>query len=303
MTASVPRLALVLVLGLALVSAAFVRAATLAEYANDHTIRLFLPTKGAVMPNPHDSPGHLKEDTPALLLSGLGLTDLRGISTLMVEYRGLTVPVTSVSKLHVYVNRNAFTELPEEIGRLRNMEFFYCEKNALRTLPRAFLELKGLSAMYFTDNQFTEIPELVFAMTWLRKLQFSKNQISILPEAIGRLDQLRHFNIAGNQIKALPESIAKLTLLRVCDFSDNPIRVIPESFGEVRIVNQLRVRNTELIALPAGFAKMRATVDITGSRIDPGRLPIDLRSKISTEKPPGSKDEDAIVVQRPPKSG
>ena len=104
--------------------------------------------------------------------------------------------------------------------------------------------------------------------------------------------------MADNAIAVLPESLANLTKLRVCDFSDNRLAVLPEAFGGVRIVNQLRVRNNPLTTLPAGFAAMRATIDITGTRIDPASLPPELRRKISTEKPPGSKNEDPVVRVR-----
>lgn len=278
-----------------------VSAATLAEYARANPITIFVPTKGAVMPNSIDSPGHLQLGTKALLLSGLGLTDLDGISKLIVSDEGKRVPVTAVKHLHLYVNQNAFTKLPDEIGALDNVEFFYCEGNRLSTLPRALAEMDSLIAMYFTANRFTEIPAFVFEMHRLTKLQFSKNQLTTLPADIGKMTGLRHFNIAGNQIAVLPDSIAKLTKLRVCDFSDNRIIVLPEAFGAVPIENQLRVRNNPLTSLPLGFASMRATIDITGTKIDPATLPPGLRAKISTEKPPGSKDPDSIVVTKPAK--
>jgi Leucine-rich repeat (LRR) protein len=140
-------------------------------------------------------------------------------------------------------------------------------------------------------------------MARLTKLQFSKNQITELPPAIGRMRELRHLSMAGNRIAVLPDSIANLSKLRVCDLSDNRLTVLPEAFGRVQIVNQLRVRNNPLSALPAGFATMRATIDITGTNIDPARLSPEMRARISTEKPPGSKDPDAIVVVKPEKPG
>ena len=277
------------------------QAVTLAEHAKQHTIKLFIPAKGAEMPNTIDKPAHLQLGDKALLLSGLGLTDLAGISKLLVEDDGKQVPVTSVANLHLYVNQNKLAALPGEIGALKNVVFFYCEYNKLSTLPRALMDMDNLIAMYFTGNEFTEIPPFVFDMTRLRKMQFSKNRIGVLPAEIGRLKELRHFNIAGNQIAVLPDSIAKLTRLRVCDLSDNRLTALPDAFGNVRIENQLRVRNNPLTSLPAGFAKMRATIDITGTKIDPLSLPPELRAKISTEKPPGSKDEDKIIVKRPSK--
>lgn len=276
-------------------------AVTLAEYAKTNPIKLFIPKKGAVMPNRFDPSGHLQLGTKALLLSGLELSDLNGISKLMVDDDGELVPITSVEHLHLYVSRNRFTTLPDEIGELDNVEFFYCEDNPLSTLPRALADMDSLIAMYFTGNQFTEIPSFVFDMDRLTKLQFSKNRLTSLSADIGKMTGLRHFNIAGNQIAVLPDSIARLTKLRVCDFSDNRIAVLPEGFGAVPIVNQLRVRNNPLTSLPLGFADMRATIDITGTKIDVAALPPALRAKIGTEKPPGSKDPDSIVVTKPEK--
>lgn len=278
------------------------RAVSLEDYARANPIKIFVAKKGAVMPNAYDSPGHLKEGTKALLLSGLNLTDLNGISKLLVEDGGRKVPVTSLEGLHLYVNHNRLSELPDEMGALDNVEFFYCEFNQLSTLPRALADMDALIAMYFTGNRFTEIPAFVYDMSRLTKLQFSKNQIATLPPDIGRMKELRHLNIAGNQIAVLPASIANLTKLRVCDLSDNRLTELPEVFGRVQIVNQLRVGNNPLSALPAGFATMRATIDITGTKIDPATLSSEMRARISTEKPPGSKDPDAVVVLKPEKA-
>ena len=134
-------------------------------------------------------------------------------------------------------------------------------------------------------------------MTRLKKLQFSENQIGVLPKEIGNLKELRHLNMAHNQIAAIPETMANLTLLRVCDLSDNRIAELPEAFGKVQIVNQLRVKDNPLTSLPAGFATMRATIDITGTMIDPARLSPELRARIGTEEAggiegPGKDDRD-----------
>ena len=79
---------------------------------------------------------------------------------------------------------------------------------------------------------------------------------------------------------------------------DNRIASLPESFGEVQIVNQLRVRNNPLTNLPAGFATMRATIDISGTEIDLEKLSPELRAKIDTKKPAGSKDPEKQIVKR-----
>lgn len=276
-------------------------ATTLRDHAAQHPLKLFAATKGAVMPNTTDQTNNLNEGDRALLLSGQELSDLGGISTLIVENGGQRMPIAAVKNLHLFLNHNQIAEIPDEIGALKNVTFLYLERNKLHGLPPALLQMDSLVGMYFTENAFTEIPAFVFDLTRLKKLQFSKNQIRELPAAIGRLTELRHLNLAGNRIEAIPDTISRLKRLRVCDLSDNRIAVLPEAFGQVQIVNQLRVRHNPLITLPAGFATMRATIDITGTQIDPEKLPPALRARISTEKPPGSKEPDKIVVERPAK--
>jgi Leucine-rich repeat (LRR) protein len=262
---------------------------------------LFKATRGAVMPSRTDQTNNLQEGDKALLLSDHKLTDLAGISTLTVEDDGKLVPIRSVKNLHLFFNINRIAEIPDEIAELDNVVFLYFEHNRLKDLPRALMQMDSLVGMYYTDNEFTEIPSFVFEMTRLKKLQFSKNRIRVLPEEIGNLTELRHFNMSGNKLESIPDSISRLKRLRVCDLSDNRIAALPESFGKVQIVNQLRVRNNPLTALPPGFATMRATIDITGTKIDPEKLPPELRARISTEKPPGSKNPEDIIVRQPEK--
>lgn len=269
-------------------------AVTLAEHTNTHPLKLFVATQGAEMPNAMDQTNNLKEGDRVLSLSGLGLTDLAGISSLMVEDEGRSVPITAVKELQVFCNHNEITALPEEIGALKNVTFLYFEHNRLRELPPALKQMDSLVGMYYTANQFTEIPPFVFEMTRLRKLQFAKNRLTVLPPEIGNLTRLIHFNIGENQITTLPETIAKLTLLRVCELSDNRLTALPESFGKVPILYQLRVRNNPLNALPAGFASMPGTIDITGTHIDAEKLPPELRARINTEKPPKAKSNQVV---------
>lgn len=277
------------------------RSETLQELAERRPLALFTATRGAVMPNNTDQTNNLQEGDKALLLSSQKLTDIRGISTLIVEDAGKPVPIRSVNNLHLFFNVNQIQEIPDEIAELDNVVFLYFEHNRLSRLPRALMQMDSLVGMYYTDNEFTEIPPFVFDMTRLKKLQFSKNRIRVLPAEIGNLTELRHFNVADNQITEIPESISKLKRLRVCDLSDNRIASLPEAFGTVQIVNQLRVRNNPLTSIPDGFATMRATIDITGTKIDPSKLKADLRERISTEKPPGSKVPENVIVRPPEK--
>jgi Leucine-rich repeat (LRR) protein len=272
-------------------------AVTLKELvARDGTPKLFIAHKGVEMPT-RDQSNNFDEGDRALLLSEHQLTDITGISTIPVNDDGVVKPISEVKSLLIYFNQNQLTSIPEEVGVMHNVRFFYGEKNPLSALPDAFTKMRALEGMYFGGCRFTQFPPFAFTMTRLKKLQFSGNQIAELPETIGNLTELRHLNVSQNRIGSIPETVAKLTKLRVCDLSDNPFTSLPESFGAVQIVNQLRVENCPITTLPHGFATMRATINITGTKIDPAVLPPELRAKISTEKPPGSKEWDKVIVK------
>ena len=171
---------------------------------------------------------------------------------------------------------------------LKNV-FLYFNGNRLTTLPQALAAMDSLVGIDCSSNRFTEIPPFVYGMTRLKKLQFSHDQITVLPVEIGQMKELRHFNMADNAIAVLTGDVANVTKLRVCEFSDNRLTVLPEAFGGVRIVNTTRSPHCQPVS------RRCAIIDITGTKIDPTHLPPDLRSKISTEKPPGSKTDDPVV--------
>jgi Leucine-rich repeat (LRR) protein len=284
-----------------LLAAASAHAISIVDYAKAHPIKTWIVTKGATMPNTTDQTNTLQEGDHVLLLSEKDIDDLTGLTTLTVEDEGKTVPITKLKNAHLFLNHNHIKSLPDDLDKLEGFHWVYFENNELSTLPPSLARMPSLEGMYYTSNRFTEIPPVVFTMTRLNKMQFSKNAIPTLPPEIGNLTELRHLNMSGNKLTVIPASIGKLTKLRVCDLSDNPIAVLPEEFGKVQIVNQLRVRNTLLTRLPAGFATMRATIDATGSQIDPATLSPELRAKLDTEKPPGSKPPEKIIVKKPEK--
>src|SRR5580698_7862353 len=101
-----------LLLGAQFLAGAHLWAVTLTEYAQQHPLKLFVASKGSVMPNKTDQTNNLKEGERALLLSSAGLTDLTGLSRLMVEDDGKSVPIASVKNLHLFLNHNEIASIP-----------------------------------------------------------------------------------------------------------------------------------------------------------------------------------------------
>jgi hypothetical protein len=79
------------------------------------------------------------------------------------------VPIGSVRRLHLFLNRNEIARLPEQIADLDNIVFLYCEYNRMESLPRALAGMDSLEGMYFTANRFIAIPDFEFEMVRLKK--------------------------------------------------------------------------------------------------------------------------------------
>lgn len=276
---------------------------TLAEYAKSNPppkIHLALDVKdpGATPLHERDQLNNLKKGEPILSLSNLDLTDITGISTFKVEFNGKIVPITEVPRLHLYFNRNKLTEIPAELGRLKNVLYIYFNRNNLTEIPRCMIELAGLEGMYFTENKIAGLPAYLFTFRQLRKLEVARNQITVLPPEIGNLRNLIHFQLAGNKLTSLPDTMAKLVHLRVCDFSDNDLRSIPQSWADdCRVLYQLRFngnKNLKEFPVGRGFETMTANLEIKDTGIDISKLPPAIRKRIDTPRASGDAKPKAV---------
>lgn len=268
-------------------------AITLADYARANTIKVItIPDRPPLPQLPKsDQTNNLLPGEKVLTLSGKNLCDINGIGKLQVVDGDKTVPISELKAIHLFLNDNALTSLPDELFGMQNVIFLYLEDNRLDRIPADIARMKKLFGMYWTNNKIASIPPEIFGMKQLKKFQISKNQLTEIPEAIGNLTNIVHFNFSSNKISKIPASMSKLAKLRVCDLSDNNISELPEAFGTVKIFHQLRVKNNPLTTLPAGFANMPATIDITGTKIDVSTLSEGLRARISTEKHGSNKDK------------
>lgn len=270
---------------------------TLAEYAKANPppkIHLARDVKdpGDTPLQKRDQLNNLKKGEPILSLSSLELTDIKGISTFKVEYQGKVVPITTVPRLHLYFNNNKLTELPAELGQMKNVLYIYFNDNKLTEIPRCMVELDGLEGMYFTRNQITELPPYLFNFRQLRKLEVSKNFLTVLPPEIGNLRNLIHFRLDGNQLTSLPDTMAKLVHLRVCDFSDNDLRAIPQTWADdCRVLYQLRFngnKNLKTFPVGKGFETMTANLQLNDTGVDISKLPKKIQDRINAPRPSGA---------------
>jgi len=105
------------------------------------------------------------------------------------------------------------TELPESIGKLKQLTSLKLSYNKLTTLPDSLGQLTQLTELDLSNNQLTALPDSLGQLTQLTKLDLSSNRLAVLPDTIGRLRNLALLNLLGNQLTTIPEYIEKLTKL------------------------------------------------------------------------------------------
>lgn len=135
-----------------------------------------------------------------------------------------------------YFKREKFSILPKEIGKLINLKFLELGSvvhpeillNRLTELPKEIGSLKELTQLYLQDNGLTELPKEICKLSKLKQLKLGFNQLKKLPDEIGNLKKLNLLTVWKNNLTELPKGIGLLTNLVGFDISWNPIKTLPD---------------------------------------------------------------------------
>ena len=76
------------------------------------------------------------------------------------------------------------TQLPPEIGQLRNLTWLYVDNNLLTQLPATIGQLSNLGELDVEGNQLTELPPEIGQLSNLRKLNLNGNPLQTPPPEI-----------------------------------------------------------------------------------------------------------------------
>ncbi|CAH1249879.1 LRRIQ4 [Branchiostoma lanceolatum] len=108
--------------------------------------------------------------------------------------------------------------VPEDIGRLKNLQVLDLQNSRLESLPDGVGELKQLKYLGIAGNRFTSVPKQIMNLSNVEKLNLSENRISRLPLTLSRLAGLKDMEVSGNPLTYPPPDVCEKGTTAIIDF-------------------------------------------------------------------------------------
>ncbi|MFT6211621.1 MAG: Leucine-rich repeat (LRR) protein [Bacteroidia bacterium] len=145
--------------------------------------------------------------------------NLEALETEIYQYRSLeealAAPRDSVYSLKL---KDRLREVPPEVfTAFPNLQWLDLSKNRLTEIPANLGLLKNLKKLILFKNKIESLPPEIGLLEDLRELIINQNELQTLPEEIGNLKKLRYIDMWSNNITHLPKSMVEMYALEEVD--------------------------------------------------------------------------------------
>lgn len=114
--------------------------------------------------------------------------------------------------------------LPKEIGNLINLTYLDLSSNSIESLPEELVNLKKLKSIFLKGNEFESFPIILRQLKNLEFLELSNNKIEIIPHEVISFKRLSYLNLSSNKITSIHKSLSKVQSLKSLSLEDNPLK-------------------------------------------------------------------------------
>ncbi|MBR6760387.1 MAG: DUF4458 domain-containing protein [Alistipes sp.] len=161
---------------------------------------------------------------------------------------------------------NGLKSLPEEIGNLTNLEYFYIANSEIESLPATFKNLESLTDIeIYNCPKMKQFPMVITELPELISLNISNNkqwEAEDFLEGMRRLasgpskEKIQILYARQNNLPVLPREIKNMKKIGLLDLAYNKIASVEEAFGEDIAFVQLYLDFNQLESLPENFCGM-----------------------------------------------
>ncbi|XP_039169953.1 disease resistance protein RUN1-like [Eucalyptus grandis] len=157
-----------------------------------------------------------------LLIDQTSLPYLKSLKYLALDGTGIVTlgeSIGSLEKLKTLSLKDCrgLSNLPDDIGKLRSLQFLDLSNTLIRELPPSVKNLKDMKVLRMRDTSIREFPEDILNLEKLEEIDFTscRSLAGKIPDDIGRLSSLAILKLSDTRISGqLPPSISRLSRLR-----------------------------------------------------------------------------------------
>jgi len=179
------------------------------------------------------------QDNKCDSLAVRAILDSNGLDSVSVQSIFPTISSERIDSL--YLHGLSLTILPEDIGKLAQLELLNLAYNRLTSLPAEIGQLTELIKLELLFNRVAKLPPEIGKLTSLEYLSLYGNKLTTLPPEIGDLENLTTLNLENNQLTFLPPEFGKLTNLTRLEMNSNGLTVLPVEITQLTNLTLLEI--------------------------------------------------------------
>jgi len=184
---------------------------------------------------------------------------------------------SSLTELSIYDTK--ITHLPNQIGKLINLQVLKLSNTGLKSLPHSIGDLSSLTILYLPNNNLESLPITIKNLRLLKQITLSNNPYLHSVQPLNGLPSLSILDTRHCPIKRIPRHLPQLTDLSMTNnsltkitgiqtlgtetnskkmfyFDMNSIESVPPQIRQVKNLFRLNLNDNKLETLPSDIYNM-----------------------------------------------
>jgi Leucine-rich repeat (LRR) protein len=190
-------------------------------------------------------------ETPYLHLQDRGLSKLpKNINTLQIKEIILTgnnftefpEEVLNMPQLEeLLIGHNPVSKLPDNLDGLKNLKRLSINATLIKEFPSDLSAFVNLESIGLDHNEFKKVPEPILTIPNLKRLGLNNNKLTDLKFIDNRLEGLESIYLYSNEIERIDCEIKNLKSLKELLIFDNRVDSIPDCIGSLTNLEKLEI--------------------------------------------------------------